>query len=304
MIDIQKRMASIEPAWDLYRTLLAVLEHGSLSAAARVLGLTQPTVGRQIEALETQLGLPLFTRSQTGLLPTDAARALRPQAEAMRANAAALLRLAQGSVDEVRGAVRITVSEMVGIELLPPLLTPLREQHPELVLELVLSDQLQNLLQRDADIAVRMSPPTQDALLAQKVGTVGLGLYAHRDYALRHGLPQRLDELAQYALIGFDTELPYIRRLREQLPLPLDRDEFAARCDNTLAQLALLRAGYGIAFCQHGIAARDLALLPVLQAEIGFGLDTWVVMHEDLRGSRRHRVVFDALADGLRAHLA
>ncbi|WP_148713927.1 LysR family transcriptional regulator [Chitinolyticbacter meiyuanensis] len=297
-------MTFIDPPWDLYRTLLAVLEHGSLSAAARALGLAQPTVGRQIEALETQLGLPLFTRSQTGLLPTDAARALRPHTEAMRASAAALLRLAQGSADEVRGAVRITAAEMVGIELLPPLLATLREQHAELVLELVLSDQLQNLLQRDADIAVRMSPPTQDALLAQKVGTVGLGLYAHRDYAQRHGLPQRLDELAQHALIGFDTELPYIRRLRERLALPIDRDDFAVRSDNTLAQLALLRAGFGIAFCHHGIAARDPALLPVLAQDFGFGLDTWVLMHEDLRGSRRHRVVFDALAEGLRAHLA
>jgi len=148
-----------DPGWELYRSFLAVLQEGSLSAAARALGVTQPTIGRHIDALEAALGFALFTRSQHGFKPTEAALALGPHAENLALNAAALLRVASahgGDGSAVRGTVRISASEVVGAEVLPPILTALRVAHPQLVIELVLSNRIDDLLLRQADIAIRM----------------------------------------------------------------------------------------------------------------------------------------------------
>ncbi len=150
----------------MYRTLLAVLDGGSLSAAARALGLTQPTVARHIEALEVTLGTGLFVRSQRGLAPTDLAQALRPYVQSMSTTAAALLRTASGILGTVAGTVRISASEVVGVEHLPPFLTRLRRKHPALVIELALSDWVDDLLASESDIAVRMTEPMQTALRA------------------------------------------------------------------------------------------------------------------------------------------
>src|SRR5271154_1576542 len=139
-------------SWDHYRTLLAVLDQGSLSGAARTLGLTQPTVGRHVEALESELGTPLFTRSPGGLAPTEAALALKPHAEAMASAAQALLRTASGEAAGERGAGRITASEIVGAEVLPPILADFHEAHPGVAVELALNNRLEDLLRRDADI--------------------------------------------------------------------------------------------------------------------------------------------------------
>lgn len=286
-------------SWDLYRSFLSVLQEGSLSAAARALGLTQPTIGRQVAALEQQLGVALFTRSQTGLTPTDAAAALRSHIEAMHSIAASLERVAGGLGERVRGAVRIAASEVVGVELLPPVLARLRRNHPELEIELVLSNRLQDLVQREVDIAVRMTTPQQDVLLATRVGSVGLGLYAHASYLERKGSPVNLDELVQHDLIGFDLETPFIRSARQGFPVWC-RENFALRCDSDLGQLALLRAGAGIGICQHGIARREPALQAVLPQSVQLALTTWVAMHADLRNSLRCKTVFDALVADLR----
>src|SRR6185436_16477341 len=215
-----------EPGWDLYRSFVAVLREGSLSAAARALGLTQPTLGRQVAALEAALGLPLFTRSQHGLMPTEAALELRPYAEALQASADALRRAASGGGSEIRGAVRVTASEVIGAEVLPPILARLREAHPGLTIELVLSNRQQDLLRRDADIAVRMVRPAQDALVARRIGEIELGLYGHISYVERHGVPLTIDDLGQHAVIGFDQETAVVRSLRAA-GLPLSREMFA-----------------------------------------------------------------------------
>jgi DNA-binding transcriptional LysR family regulator len=291
-------MSDSEPGWDLYRSFLAVLREGSLSGAARALGLTQPTIGRHVEALEQALGLPLFTRSVQGLAPTEAAEDLRPHAEALAAGAAALLRTASGARAGTRGTVRVTVSEAIGAEVLPPILAALRQDNPELVIELVLTNRTEDLLRRDADIAVRMVRPAQEALVARRIGSVVLGLHAHRRYLDRCGTPETLEALRDHALIGFDQENAFIRRLRAQ-GVPLSRRMFALRTDSDLAQLAAIRAGFGIGVCQVGLARRDPALVRLLPGEFSIGLDTWLAMHADLRASRRCRLVFDALAAGL-----
>src|SRR3954462_808638 len=156
-------MNKIEPSWDFYRTFLAVLNEGSLTGAARVLGLTQPTVGRHIDALETIMGFQLFTRSQHGLAATPAALELRPYAETLSSTAASLLRTASGQGGAVKGTVRVSASEVVGVEILPPSLADLRERWPDLEFQLVLSNVVKDLLRRDANIAVRMVEPVQDA---------------------------------------------------------------------------------------------------------------------------------------------
>ena len=285
-------------SWDLYRSFLAVLQEGSLSAAARALGLTQPTVGRQVVALEEQLGVALFTRSQTGLAPTEAALELRTHIESMQSIAESLVRVAHGLGSTVRGTVRISASEVVGVEVLPPILARLRERHPELAIELVLSNRVQDLVQREVDIAVRMTAPQQDVLLATRVGEVPLGLYAHNVYLTRKGTPTDLATLVRHDLIGFDLETPFIRAARQHFPI-WSREHFALRCDSDLAQLALIRAGAGIGICQQGIARRDAQLLRVLP-DVSLQLTAWVAMHTDLRKSPRCKVVFDALVQGLR----
>lgn len=292
-----------EPGWDLYRSFLAVLHEGSLSGAARALGLAQPTVGRHVEALEQGLGVALFTRSGQGFAPTGAALELRPHAEAMEASAAALLRAASGRGSEARGTVRITASEVVGAEVLPPVLARLRRDHPGLVVELALSNRTEDLLRRDADIAVRMVRPAQGALVARRLGTIELGLHAHRSYVDRCGAPAAVDDLRSHALIGFDRETAFIRGLRAD-GVPLRREAFALRTDSDLAQLAAIRAGCGIGVCQVGLARRDPALVRVLPEAFSAALETWLAMHADQRASRRCRVAFDALAAGLAEYVA
>jgi DNA-binding transcriptional LysR family regulator len=285
-------------SWDLYRSFLAVLQEGSLSAAARAMGLTQPTVGRQIALLEQQLGLALFTRSQTGLVATDAAEELRSHIASMHNIAATVERVAGGLGQAIRGSVRISASQVVGVEILPPILAGLRQQHPELQIELVLSDRLQDLVQREVDIAVRMTEPQQDVLVATRIGKVALGLYAHQRYLARCGIPDSLAGLARHDLIGFDQETAFIRAARQHFPL-WQRENFALRTDNDLAQLALIRAGAGIGICQQTIARRDPQLIR-LPPDIELTLTAWVAMHMDLRKNPRYKMVFDTLARELR----
>lgn len=295
-------MSDREPDWTLYRSFLAVMQEGSLSGAARALGVAQPTIGRHLDALEETLGLALFVRSRLGLSPTEAAEALRPDAEALAASAAALLRTASGQGGGVRGAVRLTASEVIGVEVLPPILAALRAQWPELVIELVLSNTVQDLTRRDADVAVRMTAPTQGELVARKLGSIPLGLFAHRDYLARCGTPQTLEEGRTHTIIGFDRLTPALRAMIARNP-GLDRAMFAFRADSDLAQLAAIRAGYGIGAMQLPLAARDDALVRVLADAFEIGLETWVVMHESLRATPRCRAVFDALVTGLQRYM-
>jgi DNA-binding transcriptional LysR family regulator len=288
--------------WELYRSFLGVLEEGSLSGAARALGVTQPTVGRHVSALEKSLGLALFTRSQTGLLPTEAAESLRIYAESMRSMTAALERAAASQGAGVSGTVRVTASDVMGVEVLPPIIAELRDRYPDLAVELVLTDRVQDLLRREADIAVRMLRPRQELLVARRIGQVELGLHAHERYLARHGAPSAIADLAAHSLIGFDQTTAFIRGAAKSLG-GWRRGAFSMRTDNNLAQLALIRAGAGIGVCQAAIARRDEALVRILTKQFSLPMEIWLTMHEDLRNSPRCRVTFDALVEGLRLYL-
>ncbi|MEQ1569451.1 MAG: LysR family transcriptional regulator [Myxococcota bacterium] len=287
-----------EPSWELWRSFLAVTRSGSLSGAARDLGLTQPTVGRHVDALESALGVPLFTRSPAGLRPTAAASRLLPQVEAMAAVAGSLVRSASEARDDEGGVVRVTASEIVGVHVLPPILAEFRGRFPRVALELELSDRDSDLLRRDADIAVRMHRPEQGALVARRVGTVALGLYAHRRYLEAHGEPASDASLLALDLVGVDRDVARYAGITLG-GRPVSRDTFSFRADSDLAQLAAVRAGLGVGPCQVELARRHPELVPVLADRVRYELEMWVVTHEDLFDSRSVRALFEHLAIAL-----
>jgi DNA-binding transcriptional LysR family regulator len=283
-----------EPSWDQYGALLAVLREGSLSGAARALGVTQPTVRRQIEELEEQIGAVLFTRASNGLVPTEAALAARPYAESIASTARALHRAIAGSPDGKRGTVRVTCSEVVGVEVLPVMIAQIRRDRPELSIEVAATNRNEDLLRRDADVAVRMAEPTQAGLVRRPVGQVELGLFAHERYLADHPAPATLADLLRgHSLVGADRSGGLIEALAS-LGVRASPRDFGIRSDSDLVQLAAVRAGAGIGVCQVPLSRSPVPLVRVLPG-LAFHLDVWLVMHEDLRNQPRVRAVFEAL---------
>ncbi|CDN00682.1 Putative transcriptional regulator (LysR family) (fragment) [Klebsiella quasipneumoniae subsp. quasipneumoniae] len=203
---------------------------------------------------------------------------------------------------DLRGVVRVAASEVVGAEVLPPLIARLRQACPNIVIELMLSNRFQDLLHREADIAVRMVAPQQEQLIARRLGRIELGLHAADAYLTRRGRPATPEELDGHALIGFDSATPLVRRALERYPR-FQREAFAMRTDSDLAQLSLIRAGAGIGICQAPLADGIIPLRRVLAADFSLYLETWLVMHEDLRHSPACKRVFDFLAEGLQAYI-
>lgn len=283
--------------WEAQRAFLAVLREGSLSGAARALGLAQPTVRRRIARLEADIGAPLFVRAPNGLVPTERADTLMGHAEAMALAAEAFHRSASADVGAIAGVVRVSASEIVAVEIIPSILQPLLAAHPALAVELSANNRNEDLLRREADVAVRMIAPQQGALVARRIGSIMVGLYAHADYVAARGAPSSLDELAGHALIGPARNDPALRVLRERGLLPAQ--DFTFRSDSDLGQLAAVRAGLGIGVCHVPLARQETALVRVLPDAFALLLETWVVMHEDLRSVARVRAVFDALVEGL-----
>ncbi|CAM3760012.1 HTH-type transcriptional regulator CysL [Vibrio aerogenes CECT 7868] len=286
--------------WELYRSFLWVIQEGSLSAAARASGVTQPTIGRHIAALEKAFNRTLFIRSQGGLVPTREALVLRPHAEAMANSAAALSRAASVDEQQLKGVVRVTASDVIGVEVLPPVLAALRKDYPGVVVELTLSDRVHDLLLHEADIAVRMVRPQQLQLICRSAGCIGLGFYASHDYIARHGMPASEEELQQHSFIGYDQPTAFIRNTLKQFP-QLEVPEFHLKTDSNVAQLAMIRAGAGIGICQTPLA-RQSRLVAILPEHFSMHMEAWITMHENLRQNQICRVVFDALAEGVGAY--
>lgn len=286
--------------WDDQRAFLAVMDTGSLSAAARRLGLSQPTVRARIETLETTLGTALFVRSVHGLVPTPTAEAMAAPARAMAHASEAMLRAASADSASAAGRVRLSVSEFVGIEVLPPMLRSLRDEHPRLTVEFELSNASADLLDQQVDVAVRMHPPEQSALVAKKVPSIPLGFFAHRDYLEAHGRPASKAEIGDHLFIGPD-------RNRSDLAVATSigdpaRIHWIARTDSHPAQFALARAGLGIAVVQVPTAARCPDLERVLPDIELPQLPTWIVTHENLRRLPRVAALFDHLVEAFEAY--
>ncbi|SNS17713.1 LysR family transcriptional regulator [Tropicimonas sediminicola] len=289
--------------WSRVQSFLAVADTGSLSGAARELGLSQPTLGRQIRTLEEALGVTLFTRQPRGLALTEAGQALVPPARAMREAAQGFALTAAGRVDVIAGTVRVAASDVVALHVLPEILAGIRRAEPEIEIEILPSDRSANLLFREADIALRMYRPDQLDMVTRHLGDVPLGLYGARSYLDRRGRPERLDDIRSHDLIGYDSDETLIRGMRA-LGLPVDRHWFALRCDDHNVLWQLVRAGCGLCFAQVPLAEADATvqrLLPELPLPT---LPIWLTAHEAMRRTPRIRRVWDLLADGLGRYLA
>jgi len=287
--------------WALWQSFLATVETGSLSAAAARVGATQPTLSRHIHELEKELGLGLFRRVPRGLEPTEVALGLIEDARRMGDAAHALSLKAAGRTDTVAGTVRIAASVVMSNLVLPAIIADLRLAEPDIQVEIVASDEAQNLLRRDADLAVRMFDPTQNALIARKIGGSPLGLFGAGAYIARRGRPRTLAELLDHDVIGFDRSETILKGYAFH-GFPVTREHFPLRVDDQMVYWHLLCAGAGLGFAQRRIA-ESAGLEPL---DIGMqvpDLPVWLVMHEDLRAQPRVRRVADVLADRLSAWL-
>ena len=289
--------------WALVKSFLAVLEAGSLMGAARRIGAQQPTLSRHIVELEAQLGTPLFERTGRGVTPTAAALAIADAAHPMQQGAEALARTLAGQRDQATGTVRITASMVAATYLLPPLLAELHRQEPGIQLELVASNQLTNLLRREADIALRMVRPEQTSLVARKLGSVGIGAYAHESYLQRMGVPLEPPDLARHTLIGY-ADSDTIERGFASLGVPLKREHFAIRTDDQVAYGMLVARGAGIGFIAHYNARHWPEVRRVLPQLAIPALPCWLAVHREIRASKVVRKVYDFLANAVPQALA
>ncbi len=289
--------------WNLLRSFVAVVETGTLTRAAVELRMTQPSVGRHIRALERVTGETLFDRLPAGLAPTSRARALYATLGPMRD----LARKAEGFVgmtaERVTGVVRITTSEAFGYHILPPMLTPLMQAEPLLEIELQVSQEMANLLRRDADIAVRFVRPDQDEVIAKRVGRIELGMFATVDYIARCGAPRSLAESNGHVMIGPDQRDSNHELRAAGIRIPASA-RFRFRTDAVLVRLAAIEAGMGIGPCLVPVAAARPHLRRVLAAEFSLPLEIWLCGHDDLKRSTRLRRVFDFLDTHLTAQFA
>ena len=285
--------------WRLVRSFLAALDRGSLLGAARALRSTQPTVGRHVAELETQLGVLLFERTGRGLLPTPTALRLADAARAMESAADQLARSVSGAEAGVSGTVRVTASQPVACVLLPPVLARLRVAHPDIQVELVSSNEVANLLRREADIALRMVQPAQSSLVAKRIGKVTLGPYAHRDYLKRRGTPRRLTDLLQHELVGADRDQTLLKGFAA-VGHPVTPQAFAFRSDDLIACWEAVRAGLGVGFVADYVARTDAGVMPLLLPGLKIPpLPIWLTVHREIRTSGRIRAVYDFLAQAV-----
>lgn len=296
-------MNMAELDWNLIRSFVTVAETGSLSAAARKLAASQPTLGRHVAELEQQLGVTLFRRGRRGYVLTDAGSLLYERGRAVSERAAAFSLLALGSVETIEGTVRIAASEVVAAHVLPDMMARLGMEEPGIEVEIVASNLVENLLRRDADIAISMVEPAQNELVARKVTNIPLVACAATAYLDRRGRPRAIADLAGHDLIGFDRSDDIIDGFA-RFDLALRRHDFRFRTDNQIVMWQALRAGNGIGFAQAPLAASD-PLVETLLPDIRLpDLPVWLAMHRDVRTSLRIRRVADFLHEELRRYAA
>ncbi len=297
---MDKAKPAVNFDWTLMRSFLAVLDAGSLLAAARRLQQSQPTLGRHIQVLEAQLGSALFERTGRGLTPTNAAREIAEHARAMQSAADALQRELSRSSADLTGTVRLTASQTVATYLLPPLIAKLRKETPEIQIELVASDEVKNLLRREADIALRMVRPEQDSLIARKVGSLALGTFASSKYLKAHGAPSNAKDLFNHQLIGYDQDMTILKGFRA-FGETITRENFAFRTDDNIVQWQAVRSGLGIGFVAEYLAKTDRSVKRVLPDFQIPDLPIWLTTHREIHGNPRIRRVYDFLATELAA---
>ncbi len=280
----------------MWRSFGAVIEQGSLSGAARQLGVSQPTIGRHIQTLENELGATLFIRTIKGFEPNASAMRLFEQVKMAKNSLSEAAILAEGSNTKLSGAVRITASTITSHYILPKMLADIREQFPSIEIELVPSDSAENLLMRECDIAVRMFRPTQLELIARKIGVSPMTCCAHTQFLKKNGTPKNIEDLYDFDLVGFDRSELLISVAR-QLGFDLQRHHFTLRTDSQTAMWEMIKAGLGIGFAQTVLVDAEPEIETILPQLVIPPLQIWLTTHKELFTSARIRVIYDRLGE-------
>ncbi|BFM15600.1 LysR family transcriptional regulator [Maricurvus nonylphenolicus] len=292
--------------WNQVRAFLAAAEEGSLSGAARVMQQTQPTLSRQVTNLEETLGVTLFERGHRKLQLTSAGMELLEHARHMAAAANKISLAASGQSQAIEGRVCITATEMMATYYLPPMLRKLRELAPGIVVEVVASDQVRDLIRREADIAIRHGEPNQPNLVARRIGNLRGRIYAAKRLLDEVGVPRNFDDLSDKDFIGIDDTEALIANLAEQgFNLRIEQFRVLAASGNCMLQL--IREGLGFGFLPMDTGKLFDDLVCVLPDQFDPEIPVWLVSHRELYTSRRIRVVYDFIAEelqGLTKHVA
>ena len=281
--------------WSLLQSFVAVAEFGSLSAAARAIELSQPTLSRHISELEKTLGYRLFDRASNGLNLSPEGKRLIKHANTMNDAAHRLVLQAGSKSETVSGTVRITASQMMASYVLPDILAELNKLEPNISIEVVASDKTENLLRREADIAIRMYRPTQDDVITRKVGELPLGMFASRTYVEAHGNQLSIEDLAKHRFIGYDRSTLIVDGFK-RAGIEINRDFFAFRSDDQVVCWQMVIAGLGIGFNQRHLANSEPRVVEVQTDMIITPLPIWLTAHNELQHSSRVRFVYDFLA--------
>ncbi len=288
--------------WNQVRAFLVTVEEGSLSAAARALGSTQPTLSRQVTGLEETLGVLLFERGPRNMVLTSAGVDLVDHVRAMGEAASQISLSASGHSQAIDGTVSISATEMTAAYTLPPILETFRERAPNIRIEILSSNVIDDLILRDADIAIRHAPPEHDDLIGKHIGNSVALLYGARQYLDRFGCPTTMSDLPSHTLIGQTPLQANLLSLRA-LGLQLVEEDFNIITSSSLTLLELVRQGLGLSFLQRHTANRFPELISILKDDISQPIPIWLVTHRELHKSRRIRLVFDWLEESIRGRL-
>ncbi|MEM7194653.1 MAG: LysR family transcriptional regulator [Pseudomonadota bacterium] len=284
--------------WNRARAFLVTAEEGSLSRASRALGMTQPTLSRQVSALEKELRVALFERAGKGLELTSSGTELLVHVRKMGEAANDFALTASGQSDAIEGTVCISASQTLAAHRMPEIIRKLRSTSPGIEIELVASNEESDLKRREADIAIRAYRPKQPDLIAKRLCTVGAPLYIAKSYFAELGQPESIDAFNTANFIGFGNN-DFFMQLLNSKGMNLSSANFPVSSEDRLVQMEFVKQGLGIGLIPESVGDRDPGLIQVL-AELGpFEADIWLVTHRELRTSRRIKTVFDFLASEL-----
>ncbi|MFK7831007.1 MAG: LysR family transcriptional regulator [Congregibacter sp.] len=290
--------------WSDMAIFLAVLDAGSLIAAAELLNLSQPTVGRRLSALEERIGVQLFARAGRRMVPTEVAHRIEESARKMSREMHAIQRGIAGASKGLHGQVTISANEGTGTEWLIPVIASLQRKYPDILIELKIEARAANLVQREADIALRMGRPTQLDLITRKLATVGFGFYASDDWLARNGPVSEIRDLSGLAWVRGAFAKGHKDALGSFFEEHQLEPNIAVSTNSPAAQLIAVREGMGVGVISHRWASRIPGLQRLIPDFDATTIDLWLVTHEDLRYSARIRAVADHIADAARTDAA
>lgn len=283
--------------WMWVKSFLAVVDTGSLSQAAKQLGVSQPTLSRHIQALERQSKLNLFRRNHQGLSLTDEGLSLLESAQHMQAAAESFSRKVTGQETVLKGDIRISANEVVAVYLLPQAIKAFRQLHPEVNIDIIVSNHASSLRKREVDIALRMFQPNELDLIATRLPDLALGLYASIEYLTQHPEPKTLEDCKHHQLIGLDPEYLFLNAFKKTISIPIKRSDFCIRTDSLLTGIALMRAGAGLLVTHRHIAEKYDDVKAILTDASWPTLQFWLVSHHDVKNNLRFKTLMTFLRD-------